>query len=304
MRRKGFTLIELLVVVAIIALLVSILLPSLNRAREMAKRAGCGMNLSAIGKAMGMYKAAYKDKYPHINGTSGGFMAQIGTGDRKGTVNPSSSVPAVALPASRLQWLFVREGQPPAAFICPSTTDPECAQVQYPDPADADKMIFFWDFQPLSETSNKIQTSYGYQLPAVDASGNVKPGMDDNCDEQMPVMADRGPCGGQTDVTNSTGDELKKRMSQNHGKGEYINFLRAGGSCGNASTPLAGTLTTNLISGSTTEYHRDNIYGGANSKTLGSATTATDTAITSHLNNMKDSFIWVDKDVDDGTLGS
>jgi prepilin-type N-terminal cleavage/methylation domain-containing protein len=57
--RRSFTLIELLVVVAIIALLISILLPSLNAARDASKRTVCMANLHAIGVAMNSYANNY-----------------------------------------------------------------------------------------------------------------------------------------------------------------------------------------------------------------------------------------------------
>ena len=52
---RGFTLIELLVVIAIISLLVSILLPSLQQAREVAIKAKCLSQLKGVGTAMHMY---------------------------------------------------------------------------------------------------------------------------------------------------------------------------------------------------------------------------------------------------------
>lgn len=60
---RGFTLIEVLVVVAIIALLVSILLPSLVAARRQARQTVCGSNLHEIGIALVLYQQTYR-KFP------------------------------------------------------------------------------------------------------------------------------------------------------------------------------------------------------------------------------------------------
>ncbi|MHC4169130.1 MAG: prepilin-type N-terminal cleavage/methylation domain-containing protein, partial [Planctomycetota bacterium] len=54
-RRKGFTLIELLVVIAIIALLLAILMPSLNRVRKQARFVACKANLKSYGLMAFMY---------------------------------------------------------------------------------------------------------------------------------------------------------------------------------------------------------------------------------------------------------
>ncbi len=70
-RQNGFTLIELLVVISIIALLVSILLPALNEARNLSRRVVCSSNLHSMGTAFVQYAQDNKTLLPPQGNTAG-----------------------------------------------------------------------------------------------------------------------------------------------------------------------------------------------------------------------------------------
>ncbi len=78
--KRGFTLIELLVVVAIIALLISILLPSIESARAQARAVVCSTKLHDIYTAQNNYAAQFSDWIPGSPGTTGGHLLYGGYG--------------------------------------------------------------------------------------------------------------------------------------------------------------------------------------------------------------------------------
>jgi prepilin-type N-terminal cleavage/methylation domain-containing protein len=112
--RRAFTLVELLVVIGIIAILISVLIPVLGKARESSQRTACLSNLREVMNSLRLYAATFKDACPigyvgdlkqfsyvmNINGTS--------------TPHTVTSIGFVALAG------FAKNGK---QFYCPSEQD-------------------------------------------------------------------------------------------------------------------------------------------------------------------------------------
>src|SRR5690349_3620322 len=89
--RKAFTLVELLVVVGIIGLLVAILMPALQKARDQANRVACASNLRQTYIAVVMYSIDYKGWIPFPCASGGGVQNNlVGSGFYYNPTYPSN----------------------------------------------------------------------------------------------------------------------------------------------------------------------------------------------------------------------
>jgi prepilin-type N-terminal cleavage/methylation domain-containing protein/prepilin-type processing-associated H-X9-DG protein len=122
--RHGFTLIELLVVIAIIALLLAILLPSLQKAREIARIAVCATQEKNLHSAFMMYTEAFDQFAPAMTCGGSGWWASDNVlkppGGKWATgitqIQAWSKGDATRYPEPKAQWT-----------LCPTDNDPEHA---------------------------------------------------------------------------------------------------------------------------------------------------------------------------------
>ena len=137
-QRSAFTLIELLVVVAIVAILIGLMVPSLAKARESSRQTTCGANLTGIGKSMLTYAAEWNTfpiqppptsaaRFAHWTYPPPLIYAFDPLDPVTYTFDPIYLNPEAGDPMANLWLLVLSKLSVPKQFICPS--DPRAPKV-------------------------------------------------------------------------------------------------------------------------------------------------------------------------------
>lgn len=142
--RGGFTLVELLVVIGVIAVLISLLLPTLGKAREAAGRTACLSNLRQVHQSLMMYGQANRDFVPV------GFRAGVPTGMKQ-----FNSMVYSGTSRRFVLWGVLLQGgwmKTPGIFFCPVEGDATRQQGTDSNP---------WPPGPEGTSTRNVQAGYG-----------------------------------------------------------------------------------------------------------------------------------------------
>ncbi|MFO1063459.1 MAG: DUF1559 domain-containing protein [Pirellulales bacterium] len=128
-RQTGFTIVELLVVISIIGVLVALLLPAVQAAREAARRMQCGNNLHQMGLAVQMYHNSYNRfpagvVFPNRVLWTGLILAQVDQVPLYQTLDFTKPFNDATTPNGRACETFL------PIYRCPSSTSPDRLSVQ------------------------------------------------------------------------------------------------------------------------------------------------------------------------------
>ncbi|QOJ14800.1 MAG: prepilin-type N-terminal cleavage/methylation domain-containing protein [Planctomycetia bacterium] len=181
--RRGFTLIELLVVVAVIALLISILLPSLSAAREQARRTVCSSNLRSIAQAFNIYGNENRDFVPQHQGTEPDYVYVRGSTLIQAPGNQWHLGELILRqmnmdPPKRngtnntfLNEDLARSKEAGKIFYCPSTPIYNTPPTSYPSWSNPSQFGSFMDYAQFWGFIGPVSRRAGGQLRAVTAEG-------------------------------------------------------------------------------------------------------------------------------------
>ncbi len=223
---RGFTLIELLVVISIIALLIAILLPALAKARELANRAVCSVNVRSLIQSMIIYAQDNSQMFPTTLGTTGASYTNAAnlTSTSSSYLTPtaaaqylfsSNNTTEVASPLASM-WLLALNGQMTVkSFICPS--DPYATQ---PSELYNASSNYFTNFGIVNNSTSGIGQgeSYSIDFPWQFGTATIGGWWMNNTTSDLPLAADMAP------ALDNTGGTLARDplLPLNNSAGDYI----------------------------------------------------------------------------------